>query len=477
MSWLRNLSIYYKINGIIIGMLLLLSIIIGVIMIRSTVSLLDQQIEKRGLEVASYTATLCSNDVLLDDRYALFDLIKKTQNNTDDIRYIFIADSAGHPLAHTFADGFPAGLPLPASPVSGIEEDSGYQIVRYDSNEGPIREVVAPIVNGTIGYVHVGMSENNTQLLLRKKIHELVITTLFICFLAAAAATYLAALIIRPLRRLAVAAEQIRHGNFAVQADIKNEDEVGHLSRVFNTMAASLREKDVENKRLLKELHAKNAMRTVLMNKLITVQEEERKRISRELHDETGQSLASLLAYMKVLLSKLTDDSHKKLLSDARDVAISVLGGLRKMAVELRPPVLDDLGILAAMEKYIRTFGEQHSIAITFDTPESRIFIKNDISLALYRILQECLTNIAKHAKASAVSISLSIDDQIVTMIIQDNGVGIRPGALEAARQKKRLGIYGMKERAELLGGSLSFQSVNDEGTRIAVTLPLTGLE
>ncbi|MDR3561946.1 MAG: HAMP domain-containing protein [Negativicutes bacterium] len=477
MNWLRNLSIYYKINGIIIGMLLLLSIIIGGITIQSTMNLLDQQIEKRGLEVATYTAALCSNDVLLEDRFALFDLINTTKNNTDDIRYIFITDSAGRPLAHTFADNFPEGLPLAFLPVVGTDAGNENRTIRYNSNEGPIREVVAAIGNGTIGFVHVGMSENNTQQLLHKKIQEFVITTLVICFLAAFAATYLAALIIRPLQRLAVAAEEIRHGNFAVQADARDKDEVGHLSRVFNAMVASLGEKDAENNRLLKELRAKDEMRTVLMNKLITVQEEERKRISRELHDETGQSLTSLLAYMKVLLTKLGDEGQKKLLLDARDVAVRVLGGLRKMAVELRPPVLDDLGILPAMEKYIRTFSERHSIEVAFSPPDHDVFLRNEISLALYRILQESLTNIVKHANASAVEVSLTTNEQSVTMVVCDNGTGIRPGALEAARKKKRLGIYGMKERAELLGGTLSFQSVSDGGTTIAVTLPLTGME
>lgn len=477
MRWLKNLSIYYKINGAIIGMLILLSFVIGFIMIRSTVSLLDQQIEKRGLEVASYTATLCSNDVLLDDRYALFELIKQTQNNSGDIRYIFITDSAGQPLAHTFTDGFPEGLPLPVLPTTEIQMNSGQQVIRYESNEGPIREVVAPIGNGSIGFVHVGMSETSTRQLLSQKISELVVTTLILCFLASVAATYLAALIIRPLQRLAVAAEQIRHGNYAVQAEITDADEVGQLSRVFNAMTASLKEKDAENNRLLKELRAKDAMRTNLMNKLITVQEEERKRISRELHDETGQSLTSLLAYIKVLFSKLTDDHQRNLLAEARDVAVGVLGGLRKMAVELRPPVLDDLGIFAAMEKQIRTFGEQHFIDVTFEAPKRQHFISNEISLALYRILQESLNNIAKHASATEVKVVLTTDGQNATLVIRDNGVGIRPGALETARQRKRLGIYGMKERAELLGGSLNFQSVSGDGTMITVTLPLTGRE
>ena len=217
-------------------------------------------------------------------------------------------------------------------------------------------------------------------------------------------------------------------------------------------------------------------MRTVLMNKLYTVQEEERKRLSRELHDETSQSMASLLAYMRVLLSKLQDENQKILLQGARDVAVNVLEGLRKMAVELRPPVLDDLGIIAAMQKYVTNFSYQHSILVRFTPPSSPLPVSNEISLALYRILQESLTNIAKHAQATQVDITLSHLENKVTLLIKDNGIGIRSGALESARQNNRLGIYGMKERAELLGGSLSFQSTSGQGTAIIVQLP-TSLE
>jgi signal transduction histidine kinase len=475
MRWLRQLSIYYKINGIIISMLLLLSIIIGAIMMETTTKLLDQQIEKRGAEMATYVAALSSNDILLDDNYALFDRINRTKNNTEDVRYILITDSAGRILAHTFAGNLPKGLPVKLS-IQPKDED-GYQTMKFNSNEGPIRELIVPIENGAVGYVRVGMSEKSTQQLLYLKLHEFFITTLLVCLLAAMGSTYLAYLIIHPMRSLTKAAQQIQQGNFYVQTEIKTEDEVGHLAGVFNDMIKSLQEKEFENNCLLKELRAKEDLRTVLLNKLFTIQEEERKRISRELHDETGQSLASLLAYMKVLLSKLTDDNQKQLLLNARDVAINVLGGLRKMAVELRPPVLDDLGIVAAMGKYITSFSNQQHLIVSFTPPIDKLMINNQIALTLYRILQESLTNISKHACATEVNITLEQDTGIITLLIYDNGLGIRSGALEAARQNNRLGIYGMKERVELIGGTFTFHSISGQGTTITVIIPTKCLE
>jgi len=485
MKWLRKLSIYYKINGIIIGMLLLLSLIIGIIMITTTTRLLDEQIEQRGVEVATYIAVLSSNDILLDDHYALFDRINKTKNNNDDVRYILITNSSGDIIANTFAGDLPKGLPsllpfikddnpLPAYNVKKIHNE--YRALKINSNEGPIREIIVPIENGAIGFVRVGISEISTQHLLDRNMSEFFITTFLVCLLAVIGATRLAYVIIYPLRSLTNAAQQIQLGNFSVQAEIKEEDEVGHLATVFNEMVNSLQEKDFENNRLLKELRAKEAMRTDLMNKLFTVQEEERKRISRELHDETSQSLASLLAYMKVLLSKLKDDKQKELLLGARDVAINVLDGIRKMAVELRPPVLDDLGLIAAMDKYINHFSTQHQINTKFSAPDDKLIIENEISLTLYRILQESLTNISKHAAASYVNIKLIKTTSTIILIISDNGLGLKPGDLEVARQNNRLGVYGMKERVELLGGTFNLHSISSSGTNITVTLPITCL-
>ncbi|MBP2660501.1 MAG: integral rane sensor signal transduction histidine kinase, partial [Firmicutes bacterium] len=357
------------------------------------------------------------------------------------------------------------------------KDEDGYQTMKFSSNEGPIREVIVPVENGAIGYVRVGMSEKSTQQLLSLKLYEFFITTLLVCLLAAMGSTYLAYLIIHPMRNLTKAAQQIQQGNFYVQTEIKTEDEVGRLAGVFNEMIESLKEKDFENNRLLKELRAKEELRTVLLNKLFTVQEDERKRISRELHDETSQSMASLLAYMKVLLSKLTDEKQRVLLLDARNVAINVLGGLRKMAVELRPPVLDDLGIVAAMDKYITNFSNQQDLIVSFFPPDEKLIINNQIALTLYRILQESLTNISKHAYATSVNITLEQDTGFISLRIDDNGLGIRSGAIEAARQKNRLGIYGMKERVELLGGNFTFHSLSGQGTTITVIIPITCLE
>ncbi len=487
MRWTRKCGIYYKINIIIVSVLLLLSLTIGIIMIEATSTLLEQQIEKRGAEVASYVAVLSSNDILLDDHYALFDRINRTRDNTEDVRYIVVTDSVGRIMAHTFTGNLPEGLPLalPSMDVvpfnksgTSLFGDSqapnvpSYQVSQFNSNEGEIREITVPIESG-IGFVRVGMSEKSTQQLLRKKTGEFFIITLVSCLLAMMASTYLAHVIIKPVETLVQAAEEIRKGNFSVQTERMAEDEIGHLTVVFNEMASSLKQKDRENTRLLAELREKETLRTVLMNKMFSIQEDERKRLSRELHDETGQSLVSLLAYMKVLMSKLTSDTQREILRGGRNLVIDVLDGVRKTAVELRPPVLDDLGIVAAMTKYIQSFSTGQNIVADFLTPTSEMSLSNEIALTLYRILQESLTNVSRHSQATSVCITLSAVNHSVILKIEDNGVGMKSGALQAAREMNRLGIYGMRERAELVGGTLSIRSPQGGGTAITVIIPM----
>ncbi|MDU2063874.1 MAG: ATP-binding protein [Sporomusaceae bacterium] len=475
MKTVFSLSLYYKINGIMIAMVLLLGLVMGIILFQSTSRLLDQEIEQQGLQLAESVAVLGNNDILLDDRYALLDLLNKTKRNSADVRYIFITDAAGRLLAHTFGPVFPQGLidSTLKMPQETLNPDKNNVTVSLDSDEGPLREIILPIEKGTTGYVHVGMSEKRMAQLLQKRMFELVGITLIVCLLAAVAATYLARIIIQPVTSLAAAAREIGHGNFSVQAVGQKNDEVGRLARVFNEMAASLKAQEAENNRLLAELRNKDAMRTELMNKLICVQEEERKRISREIHDETGQSLTSLLAYMKVLSSKLTDEKQQELLFGAREVALHVLEGLRKLALELRPPILDDLGLFAAMEKYLVTFRRHYKMAVSFTAPDEKVILSHDVSLALYRILQESLTNVARHAKAKTVAVVLQLQQSDIVLTITDDGIGIAPAVLQAAKRDERLGLYGMKERAELVGGVFTFESVPGQGTTIRVIVPL----
>lgn len=466
---LGNMSFYYKINILVSGMILVSGLLIGIIMLRTTSQLLENQLDKRGSEIANSLASLSANDILLEDYFSLSDRLDKTKSNNEEVRYIMITDSTGHILVSTFNKVLPVGIERLRLPE---DEAARPWIKSFDSNEGVIREILFPIEKGTIGYIRIGMSENITQSLLAEKVRDIILAVLSICTLAAVCTTWLSYLLVQPIRILVDAVGRIQQGDYNVRLNVKRTDETGNLARAFDGMAHGLRKKNRENRQLLREIQAKEALRLSLIRKLFTVQEDEQRRLSRELHDETGQCMASLLAYIKVLHTKLTTEEQRNLLSEARSVTVSVLEGIRKMAVELRPPALDYLGVVAAMEKYIVNFNEHASLRVRFVPPPDKLRISNDVAVSLYRILQESLTNIARHAEASHAAVVITQDEKFVCMKVSDDGRGMAADAIEIARQNNRLGLFGMQERTELLGGTFQVESAKGEGTAITVILP-----
>ncbi|MGL5270931.1 MAG: ATP-binding protein [Selenomonadaceae bacterium] len=473
---MNSLSLYYKINVLVIGMIMLSGLVIGISMLQATSHLLEIQLDKRGIDIGNSIASLSSNDILLEDFFAISDRLNKTKNNNAEVRYILITDSSGRILASTFGNSLPQGLVsvrLPVNEEPVVQDGNELWIKRFSSNEGAIREILFPIEEGNIGFVRIGLSEKIMQGLLAEKVKEILLTVLFVSLLAAIGATRLSYLLVQPVRILLAAARQIQQGDYNVRIKVQNSDEIGNLARAFNAMAHSLRKKNRENYQLLQEVQAKEEMRVSLIRKLFTVQEDEQRRLSRELHDETGQCMASLLAYIKVLHTKMTTQEQKDLLSEARAVTVNVLERIRTMAVELRPPELDYLGVVAAMEKYIMNFSDQNSLEVEFTPPPEKLVISNDIAVSLYRILQESLTNIVMHAKAKNVEVIITLGDGCVRMSISDDGQGMKENAVQLARENNRLGLFGMQERAELLGGTVAIESLPGSGTTVTVTLPI----
>lgn len=464
--WYKR-SLYAKINLIIVGTLLLSILILAMLMRGVTHNLIENQLKLRGFEVGNYIAVLSTNDILQENDYAIFERINKTKDKNKDVRYILISNFTGQIITHTFTNGLPEGLPASVA----VENSETYTVNKFDSNEGLIYEIIVPIENGNVGFVRVGMSSEGMQQVLNYTITNFSLMSIIICSIAVVLASWLASIIIRPIRELSEAAEEIKNSNYSVQTICKSEDEIGNLSHTFNEMAVTLKQKEDENNGLLKALKIKELNRTVLISKLFTAQEDERKRISRELHDGAGQSITSLLAYLKILSSEVQGARQHSLINSARDVIVSVLGELRQMAVDLRPPALDDLGLVAAMEKYLNGL-TMHNIRFSFNTSDQQIEIPNSVALALYRILQEAITNIIRHANATEVQVSLVGESGQVKLMISDNGCGFSDTSLEHARKQNRLGIYGMQERVELLNGNLDIQSIVGIGTKIVIIIP-----
>jgi signal transduction histidine kinase len=235
----------------------------------------------------------------------------------------------------------------------------------------------------------------------------------------------------------------------------------------------------IENARLWEELKQRDALRSQLLEQAIAAQEDERRHIARELHDRTGQALTSLLVWLRALEAE-ADGAAGLVVSPARlqelkAIVADTLDDVRDLALELRPSVLDDLGLVPALQRYVRTGHEHHQLVIDFQTLGLEgVRLPPPVETALYRIVQEALTNVVQHASARRVSLLLGTRAGAVVLIVEDDGCGFEAGRLiHGPLDGRWLGLSGMWERAELLGGRLTIESAPGAGTTVFVEIPL----
>ncbi len=205
------------------------------------------------------------------------------------------------------------------------------------------------------------------------------------------------------------------------------------------------------------------------LRRVVEAQELERTRLARELHDETGQALTSMLLGLKSLEDRIDSDDSRAAAAELRELMVTTLRDVRRLAVELRPAALDDFGLVPALQRLRDTVGEQSEAAVEV---ESRLDVERlppELETALYRIAQEALTNVVKHASATHVHIALNQHQRTVTLTVQDDGRGFESGAARPAG----LGLVGMRERVALLGGWLTVESGTGAGTMLRAELPL----
>jgi signal transduction histidine kinase len=208
-----------------------------------------------------------------------------------------------------------------------------------------------------------------------------------------------------------------------------------------------------------------------LLKRLLSAEDQERRRIARELHDETGQSLTTLLVGLRAIadVAKLTE--VRSIAQRLREVAAHTVDDVGRLARGLHPAVLDDKGLVAAARRHVSDFAKAFGVVV--DLRVRRAVPRRMAPLAqstLYRILQEALTNVARHAQARAVGVVLKQENGVLELVIRDDGVGFDPAA--ALSEASGLGLHGMQERVALLGGSVEIESRRGHGTVIHARIP-----
>jgi signal transduction histidine kinase len=237
--------------------------------------------------------------------------------------------------------------------------------------------------------------------------------------------------------------------------DARFSDEDVRLAEAFAARAAVAVD--------LSERVARDALRRV-----VSAQELERRRLARELHDETGQALTSILLGLKSLEDAGDEDDLAESTSRLRELVVTTLQDVRRLAVELRPKALDDFGLVPALERLVETFREQTGIEVDLEPRLGGNRLPAEVETALYRITQEALTNVVKHAHAKRVSIVLTRRDGSVSAVIEDDGRGFA----EEQGSENGLGLLGMRERVALVDGRLSVESSPGAGTTLSIEVP-----
>ena len=292
--------------------------------------------------------------------------------------------------------------------------------------------------------------------------------------------------IVKPVRQLIQATGRIARGNLSEAVNIESTEEIGTLSQSFDDMrlklAASLDSIQRQNLELEQrvrqrthQLEEKQIANATLLRKLITSQEDERKRIARELHDESLQTLSALL--MNIELCRLHPDMiTAKKVSQMKETVTLLINEMTKVIQNLRPTVLDDLGFEAGVIWLIDRNLKERGINCSFNLQElEEDKLRPELQVTLFRIIQEVTTNIARHSQAKNVTIQIKNDEKLFTMTIEDDGTGFdMETVFENTLTGRGLGILGMKERAAQINGTLEITSTPDRGTTVQCTVPLT---
>lgn len=451
-------SVRTKILGIVLGFIVLLGA--GVI-IQSRYALtatMTEQLEEQSVSVSRDLAARATDPILLNDLLGLHDLLDETLANNPNVRYAFIVDPKGQVIAQTFEGGFPLDLLT----LNSVNADEHHHTALIQTDEGFIWDTAVPILDGKIGTARIGLSDASMQSALSTLTAQLLLTILLVSATGVLVAVFLTWILTRPILALVAATKSVAKGDFTPRVPRWADDEIGDLAEAFNAMTEELAHTD----ELRRE---REGLRRQLMEKVIATQEDERRRIARELHDSTSQNLTSLIVGLRVMETNCAQCASISKAADLREVASHTLEEVHDLSMRLRPRVLDDLGLSAALERLVSEWQARYKIPVDVAIQLGER-LPGDIETAIYRIIQEALTNIARHAQAKSASILVERYGDMVRAIVEDDGIGFDARANHGERH---LGLLGMRERAELLNGTVTIESSLEHGTSVFIEIPL----
>lgn len=461
-SWrLLSVPIYAKVAGI--GALVA-ALFGGVTLLqtrRSVTPALYEILEQRTETTGRTLAESIQQPLITGDLLTVHEKLRHARETVPDVRYVVVTDWNREIVAHSFLRAVPPDLVRLAS--MGDAERGRVRVLK--SAEGLVFHASVPISGGNAGYLHVGLSDRMVTTEVSALMRSIMWSLAFCAALGAGLALLMTHLLTRPLRHLVAATHRVRDGDFSTRAEIASPDEFGLVAQAFNEMADVLQ-------RYQSEVQEKEATRVHLLERMVQAQEEERMTMARELHDDLGQSLLSLLLAVQSCCGP--SGLPQSACADLEPRIQKLIDDVRRLAWGMRPSILDDYGLDSALSRYAQEMSGQLGIEIDYQYSGAPGMdrLPPRIEVTLYRIAQEAITNLVRHASASRASIVLIRHRDEVTLVIEDNGTGFDVDSLQRS-VSRGLGLKGMQERAALLSGACVIESRHGQGTTVRVRIPL----
>lgn len=450
--------------GIVLGVILLLGLFVAMQMRSILTNTLRHELEHQGYAIAETTAEQAAILLAQGAEQTLAHLLAERQvhytggGHNTIVDYIALVDYSGEIVAQARGNVLPEELRA-VIPADLPRTDS---VRSLDMRQGTVMEFAAPLPNQA-GVLLLGLAEDNIEQTVSTVTLQIASITLVMVAVGFVAAFFLTWILTRPISSLVEATQAVARGDFTRRVPRWANDEIGDLAEAFNVMTEALAEAD-------RERDAREALRASYLHGVISAQEEERKRVARELHDSTSQSLTSLLVALRNLEEAEDPAALGPRIGEIRQVVSSTLEEVHTLAWQLRPSVLDDVGLMAALQRHIADYERRHEIEVDFVMRGLHERLPAALETSLYRIVQEGLTNIARHAEARHASVLIEQRKDVIRVIIEDDGVGFDP---HTVRQGERsLGLQGIRERAELFGGRLTIESQRGQGASLFVAIP-----
>ena len=463
-SWGLTATLTFSM-GLVITVLMTVTAVLEIRDVRRNA---NEQLGSEGVNLADALSEIMANALYFSDVDELRDLIHLVSSQPN-IEYVRVFESGGRLVADSEESDYPIreNGDAPIDLLSALAHE-----VRATTGEavevgGPIR-----IGRDVVGGVLIGMNTRSVDSQVSANIRHEIWEALAIIVTGVAMSFLLGRRIAGPLKRLVVSARQVAAGEFKPPGLDGRRGEIGELAAAFDVMTRALTSsyQDLEDRveQRTSDLRTSEEKSRLLAHKLVEVQESERRSTARELHDEIGQQLTGLKYALGVIRNR-TDGATLDELDKAELLLSGLISSVRDLSLRLRPSILDDFGLLAALKWLTNWYSTQGGVQATLTHSGLGRALAPEVEIAAYRIVQEGLSNVGRHAATDRAEVSAAADQGRLTIVIEDDGAGFDPDAPASGA-----GLSGIDERVQSLQGSLHIDSAPGEGTRLRIELPLT---